>query len=378
MNQFGSFDQCYSGCDATGRLILTGEFRRSIDAHYARQRARATDAAPDDEEPDEQARIAAMQAFYDRARGKAERIPDRDAFLHPQLNNLPLEAERTRKAGETMSGIAPEEHQKRLDYFKKTHPNLTTDQADDEVESLMELENYYASRRALLALIFFIAFLFAAPSMHAQVQPVPIYGGAPTIGTTCANAPANSGTPTAFLTAAGGIISCQGGLWQTWPFAVFRGAGSAVTMNGSDTPIFSIVLPPLPSAGCFDLSYGIGSGLSSATIKLAIDGTTISTPFSPGSVTGVDISVTALRYCNTGSQTAQTLVYELGAAGWLTFVTPNAGWDFSGGAGVGSSSDSPVSVPPSINWASPHVLTVSVSQASGSVTPEYLRISGGF
>jgi hypothetical protein len=387
MNQFDTFDACYRGCDETGRLILTDEFQSSIDAHYAREgRARATDAAPDDFEFDDSERLAQLQQHYDRALGKAERIPDRDrdAFLHPQLNNLPLEAERTRKAGETMSGIAPEEHQKRLDYFKKTHPNLTTDQeADDEVESLMELENYYASRRgqALLALIFVIAAFFVQPA-QAQVgpQPTAIYGtgggAGPIVGSPCQNIPPQP-APTTFLVPTGGLIVCVAGLWQSSPFAVFLPSANAATMTGSDVPIYSTTLPPLAPGACYSVAYGIGAGLSGATIKLNVDGATISTPFSAGTVGGVDVSVAGLRYCNSpGSQTAQTLVYELGAAGWLTFVTPNSGWDYSGGGGgIG---DAPITSPTAVNWALPHTLTLTVNQPSGSVTPGYLRISGGY
>jgi hypothetical protein len=160
-------------------------------------------------------------------------------------------------------------------------------------------------------------------------------------------------------------------------FNSFQAGGTAVTMNGSDQTLYSVSLPPLRPGGCFAISYGIGAGLDTATLKLKIDGTTISTPFTAGSLTAVDVSLSGLQYCNLpASQANQSLIYLGGASAFLNFATPNSAWSYATGA-TGAENDPPVGTPSAVDWSVPHALTLTASQSGGSVTPQYLNIQGG-
>jgi len=168
-----------------------------------------------------------------------------------------------------------------------------------------------------------------------------------------------------FLTNAGALISCQGGFWASWPYAQFVGTGAPINMTGADVPVLSATLPALPQSACWRVSYGVGA-LSNATIKLVVDGTiTISQPLPTGEAGApAGLAFTGIFYCNLGSRTTQVLYYDFTGA-------PNP---LASAAGI----DSWVNTPPSVDWSLPHVLSVTVNQASGTVTGQYLRISGGF
>jgi len=141
--------------------------------------------------------------------------------------------------------------------------------------------------------------------------------------------------------------------------------GAPVNMTGADLAVLSATLPALPQTGCWHISYGVGA-LSNATIKLVVDGTiTISQPLPTGEAGApAGLAFTGIFYCNLGSRTTQVLYYDFTGA-------PNP---LASAAGI----DSWVNTPPSVDWSLPHVLSVTVNQASGTVTGQYLRISGGF
>jgi len=93
--------------------------------------------------------------------------------------------------------------------------------------------------------------------------------------------------------------------------------------------------------------------------------TTISHPLPTGDAGApAGLAFSGIFYCNSGSQNSQILFY-----------------DFTGAANPLASAqgiDSWVNSPPAVDWSLPHVLSVTVNQASGTVTGQYLRISGGF
>lgn len=376
--------KCYSGMDEAGRLILTPEFRASLAraGHpFPEVRGRALDAA--DSERDERADFyRTLEALYAKIRhsGRAATSADISA-----MDEMAPTWDMQEHAAETLAR------------FKRVRGMDGVPDAD--VRRIFELEQAYArarleSRKQKLGtptfngkpLLVMLLLAFFLPVMRAQgPQPIGIFGGTPVIGAACALLPANNvgGAPTAFLNQSGQLFTCKGtppattGVWALYgPFDSFQGTGNAVTMNGSDVTLFSFNVPPLATGGCYRLDYEIGAGLSSATIKVKIDGSIISMPFTAASITGVNVSVAGVLYCNNaGTQSSQTLTYTLGVAGWLTFYTPNSGWDYSlGGPPEG---DAPISTPAAIDWSQGHVLTITANQASGSVVPGFAHISGG-
>lgn len=281
---------------------------------------------------------------------------------------------------------------------KRRSPDLSKDKAQaldgttidpNHTSETEDLNTVYASLRGVYKsgwlLTILLALLFV-PSMCAQPTSGVIYGsepGIPTIGATCQFHPWQYGTPNAFLTSSGQIIVCQtavgsnSGVWALYgSFNSFQGPLSAVTMNGSDVTLYSTTLPPLAAGGCYSLSYGIGAGLLNATIKVKIDGTTISTPYASASMTGANISMNGVRYCNNpGTQSSQTLIYAGGALGFLASYLPNSTWDYSQASGAGNPGEALISTPTPVNLAQSHTLSLIVNQASGTVVPEYLGVN---
>jgi hypothetical protein len=373
--------QCYSGMDSSGKLIFTPWFAEVCARHAGR--AQAFDAAPEIQpDPHDRAREERnreLQATYDACRGnRAATVADvatMDNALFPGFDV------RTH-AAETIGR------------FKRTRglDSLT----DGECRRILQIEASYEDARrqsrnsqklgaitfngATLLMMLLACFL---PALHAQEQPQPIgiYGssaGVPPIGGGCTPIPFNSGVPNAYLTQAGQFVACEAGVWSVvQTFNSFQAGGTAVTMNGSDQTLYSVSLPPLRPGGCFAISYGIGAGLNTATLKLKIDGTTISQPFSTGSLTAVNVSLSGLQYCNLpASQANQSLIYLGGASAFLNFATPNSAWSYATGA-TGAENDPPVGTPSAVDWSVPHALTLTASQSGGSVTPQYLNIQGG-
>jgi hypothetical protein len=378
MNMYSTdVSQFYSGMDEQGRLILTPEYARACEGYsklWKGFRGRAMDAegrgrwpppmrtrAFDEGDDPRDEYYRELEAEYEKLRGKPsagswrnlESVSEQHGMSDPRAH-----AAETAKKGECWN--REEQLQRDYDLARK-------------------------AARGLAVLLCLIA-LSVLP-VRAQPQAGVIYGtapGIPPLGAACQWQPWQTGTPNAYLTPTGQIIVCQTatgssvGIWSFYQnFNVFQGTGSAVTMNGSDVSLFTFIVPPLAAGGCYHLDYGVGAGLSSATIKVKIDGTIISTPFTAASITGVNVSVAGVLYCNNaGTQSAQTLTYLLGAAGFVTtFFTANSGWSYS--AGGPSENDAPISTPAAIDWSVPHTLSITANQANGSVVPAYAHVSGG-
>jgi hypothetical protein len=370
----------YSGMTDDGKLILTPEYARACEGYaelWKGFRGRAVDAegrgrwpppmrtrAFDEGDDPRDEYYRELEAEYEKLRGKPsagswrnlESVSEQHGMGDPRAHA----AETATRGG---CWNREEELQKSYDEARRTARGLGTSLA-----------------------ILLLACISVLP-LRAQPQPGVIYGtapGIPPIGAHCQWQPWQTGTPNAYLTPNGQVIVCQTatgsnvGVWSFYQsFNAFQGTGSAVNMNGSDVSLLTFTVPPLAAGGCYRIDYGVGAGLSSATIKVKIDGTTISTPFTAGSNTGVNVSIAGVLYCNNaGTQSAQTLTYTFGAAGFVTtFFTPNSGWSYS--AGGPSENDSPISTPAAIDWSVPHTLTITANQASGIVVPNYAHLSGG-
>jgi hypothetical protein len=220
--------------------------------------------------------------------------------------------------------------------------------------------------------------MYAQPQQQAPVQTSIWMGSSPTLGASCVGPEYAGIGAVIFLTSTGSLTTCAAGIWQPWPFGIFLGGQTAVAMTGTDVPLFTASLPPLAPGGCFDISYGVGAGLNGGTLKLQIDGNTISQPFTASSLTQVNINVFGLILCNLpGTQTVQQLTYLGGPAAFISnFWTPNSSWSYPTATPL--ENDAPVSTPASIDWSKGHTFTLTAAQSSGSVTPQYLRIKGGF
>jgi hypothetical protein len=233
--------------------------------------------------------------------------------------------------------------------------------------------------KRLKTFVLFAIVALCAPPARGQQAPAPtqtpLYQGNPTPGDNCIG-PYPNGV-FIYLTPPGGLTTCAGGTWQSWPFGYFAGPANPVSMSGMDTALYGAVLPPLPASGCFNIDFAVGTGLSNGTIKVLVDSVTIAQPFQTGTVTGVNMIVRAL-YCNTGTQTAQTWIYldALGGQQWWSLLAPNSNFPSDG---IGPAmNDSSVITPSSVDWSKAHSIQIVVNQPSGNVTPQFLRITGGY
>jgi hypothetical protein len=320
--------------------------------------ARAFDGAP---EPtpryDLEAGLRELESIYRRLNGQSQAsLSDVDAMraAGKPVGDMKAAAAETANSAESIAS-------KSGDYLGLNSHEKTIQRAYDQARK---------HARAMVLLLLCLGLSWPLVGQIGQTLPAPIFAGTPTLGSSCALLPPGNtaGVATALIDVSGRIYTCKGtppataGTWVIYGvFDSFQGTGSAVAMTGSPVPIFTFSVPPLSAGSCYVLNYGILAGLSAATIQVAVDGTVISQPYSSGFLTTA-ANVTAAAYCNnSGTQSSQMLVYEYGAP-----------YSADGGA------DSWVNSPPSVDWSVPHVISINVSQSSGSVTGAYAHVRGSF
>ena len=144
------------------------------------------------------------------------------------------------------------------------------------------------------------------------------------------------------------------------------GPTGTLAMNGSDVTLYTFAgVPALAAGACYEFK-GVMMGSSSYTVKVKVDGITISTPIS-GASGGYYVGFNTLYCNNAGSQTAQSLVpfYAYYVAVYQQAQGPINYF----GEGPGSY---PIA-PQAINWATTHTITVTINAASGTGQATFFR-----
>jgi hypothetical protein len=350
----------YRGVTPEGKMLLQPWFAASVKRAYAPSTAYAEDSAYIEDDInrdagwDREAYYSALESEYARLRNQPC-----DQF-NPPLSGLDVHqhARDTQRYGD-------EQMQTRItrDEARAVKRAQMIDTLPDEKTRYhFALEQAYRAIREAAAMLL-IACLFVGVA-RAQVQPAAIFGGSPPLGGTCQFAPSG---PAAFLTPAGAVITCalvgstNAGFW-TLSNGLFQTAlpqSSPVTMNASDQTVFNVPLPPLPQSTCWNIGLSL-SALSGATVTLKVDGTPVETLVTAATLSG-GLSLPNVGLCNEyESQTAQ-----------LNFVRdalPTAVQSFWSGTFVPTNN---------INWSSGHVLTLTVNQPAGTITPLSFSIVEG-
>jgi len=227
--------------------------------------------------------------------------------------------------------------------------------------------------------------LLLVPQAFAQQRPYWTMGiGAMDSANSSINSTCSLVTPppppagVVYLGSGGNVVTCVG-TWTDWAFGINLGATAPVSMTGADVTLYTASLPALSVGKCFAIAYSITSGLNGASVTVAIDGTVIFEPLL--SITNVDIWNSAI-YCNaSGSQATQTLVY--GVQPTFNFANPNGSgspsWVLNNQLALSHTSNGAVlTTPTAIDWSMGHTLTVVANQPSGTITPQYLRVTENF
>lgn len=166
-----------------------------------------------------------------------------------------------------------------------------------------------------------------------------------------------------------GFVVSNGTTCPTGGYNQSTGPATAVSMNGTDVTILTLSnVSALAAGSCYGISWGTGTGLDTATIKIKAGSTTISTPWI---LAGAFPQVTGtVKYCNNpGVQNAQVLYYQYPL--WYNTVST---FPSQITAPIGGG-DGWVNTPSAVDWSTTHNIILTVNQPSGTVVPEFLSVS---
>lgn len=187
-----------------------------------------------------------------------------------------------------------------------------------------------------------------------------------TDGTSSTDCTSGSGSTKVLCQSNGTTWAAIGGSSGSSAYTYFSGQQTAVSQTGSNVALYTISSVPALSAGkCYYVEAGFTVSNSANVVAwtVYVDGTQIYAPYSGASVGNARIK---FLYCNVSGQTTQQMV-----AGEFNYNGSNGPNDIPWQSVYGAW----ISTPTSVNWASSHTIYFYSNSSTGTITPNYVRIS---